>query len=298
MSPLEVTPPDIARYVAWLGLRGSVAAESLQPYLSAINRFQKDHAIAPTALGPIIAAVRRGLGNSQVDMDPGDTRVPLPASVALAILEQGEALLHRVDWTASDPSPDLLLLRACVAVITAYVFFNRGECGALVLSEDLYVDDTHITLLLRNEKGKKGVRTKTVRQIHAANLLRVAELLRAYCKGSAPRGRFKRRWALSPSDDTAPWTATTVGDWLELAYQSCDLSPPGGFSWLSHSLRKGAASAAHAILVPLTTIRFMGGWATTSNVLEAKYIDYAMRASPAAFLFFGHLRQDDTGAFL
>ena len=85
---------------------------------------------------------------------------------------------------------------------------------------------------------------------------------------------------------------------LELAYQSCGLSPPEGFSWLSHSLRKGAASAAHAILVPLTTIRFMGGGATTSNVLEAKYIDYAMRASPAAFLFFGHLRQDDTGAFL
>ena len=97
-------------------------------------------------------------------MDPADTRVPLPASVALAIPEQGEALLHRVDWTTSDPSLDLLLLRACVAVITAYVFFNRGECGALVMSEDLYVDDTHITLLLSNEKGKKGVRTKTVRQ--------------------------------------------------------------------------------------------------------------------------------------
>ena len=150
LNPLEVTPPEIARYIAWLGLRGSVAADSMQPYLSAINRFLKDHNVAPTALGPIVTAVRRGLGNAQLDTDPANTRVPLPAPVALAILEQGERLLPRVNWRSRTPSPDLLLLRACVAVITAYVFLNRGECGALVLTGDLYVDSRHITLLLRH----------------------------------------------------------------------------------------------------------------------------------------------------
>lgn len=298
INPIEVTPPQIARYVAWLGLRGTVAADSLQPYLSAVNRFLKDHAAAPAALGPLVSAVRQGLGNSQIDSEPSDTRVPLPAPVALAILEQGERLVDLVDWTASDPSAELLLLRACVAVVAAYVFFNRGECGALVWTSDLYVDDDNITLLLRNEKGKKNRRTKSVRQINARNLPRVAELLRAYCSGTAPRGRFQRRWALSPADDNASWSATTVGDWLQQAYQSCGLRPPAGFNWLSHSLRKGAASAAHAIAVMLTVIRFMGGWATTSTVLEAKYIDYAMRPSAAAYLFFGHLRRDEEGALL
>lgn len=300
IDPLEVTPPEICRYVAWLGLRGSVAADSLQPYLSAINRFLQDHAVAPVALGPVVSSVRKGLAKSQFDLVPSDIRVPLPAPVALAILERGEHLVSRVAWTATDPSADLLLLRACVAVIIAYVFFNRGECGALTLTDDLLVNAEHITLLLRREKGKAGLRTPNVRQIDATLLAdgRVAELLRAFDAGSALRGPFQRRWALTSAEDRAPWTAETIGDWLQLSFRSCGHSPPLGFAWLSHSLRKGAASAAHAIRVALTAIKFMGGWATNSNVLEAKYIDYAMRPSPAAMLFFGHLRRDDEGSLL
>ena len=55
LEPLETTPVDIARYVAWLGLRGTVSATSLTPYLSTINRFQHDHALPPVALGPLVA---------------------------------------------------------------------------------------------------------------------------------------------------------------------------------------------------------------------------------------------------
>jgi hypothetical protein len=38
LDPLGVGPIDIARYLAWLGKRGTIAAGSLKPYLSAINR--------------------------------------------------------------------------------------------------------------------------------------------------------------------------------------------------------------------------------------------------------------------
>jgi hypothetical protein len=68
--------------------------------------------------------------------------------------------------------------------------------------------------------------------------------------------------------------------------------PPEGFSWTSHNLRKGAASASNAIQVHLTDIRFAGGWATNSTVLEAKYIDFAMRPTPVAWIFFGYLRKN------
>ncbi len=64
LTPLEATPVDIARYLAWLGQRGTIAADSLQPYLSAINRYLQDHARAPVALGPLVAGVRKGLANS------------------------------------------------------------------------------------------------------------------------------------------------------------------------------------------------------------------------------------------
>ena len=65
--------------------------------------------------------------------------------------------------------------------------------------------------------------------------------------------------------------------------------PPEGFSWTTHNLRKGAASAANAIGVRLTDIRYVGGWSTNSTVLEAKYIDFAMLPTSAARLFFGYL---------
>ncbi len=36
-------------------------------------------------------------------------------------------------------------------------------------------------------------------------------------------------------------------------------------------------------------IRYIGGWSTSSTVLTAKYIDFAMLPTPAARLFLGYL---------
>ncbi len=78
---------DIARYIAWLGEGGTVAATSMQPYLSAINKFLQDHARPPVALGPLVSGVRKGLEKYQRDANPTPKRLPLPAPVALSILE-------------------------------------------------------------------------------------------------------------------------------------------------------------------------------------------------------------------
>ena len=68
--------------------------------------------------------------------------------------------------------------------------------------------------------------------------------------------------------------------------------PPPCFCWTSHNLRKGAASDAYAIKVRLTDIRYAGGWSTISTVLESKYVDFTMRPTKAALLFFGYLKKD------
>ncbi len=60
---LDVTNIDITRYIAWMGDRGTVAADSLHPYLSAINKILLDHEKPPVALGPMVAGVRLGLAN-------------------------------------------------------------------------------------------------------------------------------------------------------------------------------------------------------------------------------------------
>eukprot|EP00873_Tetraselmis_striata_P004168 jgi/Tetstr1/424432/TSEL_001453.t1 len=55
VPPLDDTAATVARYIAWQGLRGTVKAASLQPYLSAINGFYRDHGAEPVAQGDLIS---------------------------------------------------------------------------------------------------------------------------------------------------------------------------------------------------------------------------------------------------
>ena len=126
---------------------------------------------------------------------------------------------------------------------------------------------------------------------------RIADLLRAFFKDKRSMGpageKLSRRRSITLQEEKEMWSADTLTEWLRAAYTAADSLPPEGLNrWTSHSLRKGAASAAHAIGARLTENRFAGGWATTSNVLEAEYIDFTMQPSPAAWLFFGYLRKD------
>ncbi len=61
LDPQQVTPIDLARYIAWLGTRGTIAVASLQSYLSSINKYLQDHALPPVALGTLVSGVRKGL---------------------------------------------------------------------------------------------------------------------------------------------------------------------------------------------------------------------------------------------
>ena len=61
---------------------------------------------------------------------------------------------------------------------------------------------------------------------------------------------------------------------------------------MSHNLRKGVASATYAVKVPLTDIRYAGGWSTNYVVQDSKYIDFTMRHAKAALLFFGYMKKD------
>jgi hypothetical protein len=100
------------------------------------------------------------------------------------------------------------------------------------------------------------------------------------------------RWTLTAKEDKSKWTATTNTEWLQLALKATNHSPTTCFSWTSHSLRKGAASAANAIKVPINDIHYAGGWSTNSTVLESKYMDFAMAPSKAAYMIFIQLKRD------
>ena len=136
------------------------------------------------------------------------------------------------------------------------------------MKSDLIVNDTRITLRLRKEKGKNALKEghKNTRQIMVDDMPRVAAALRTFFTLTERRHmKCTRRWAMTREEEKCAWSANTRTDWLHMACKATGNIPPKGFSWTSHSLRKGAASAASAIKVPLTDIRYSGAPTPTST---------------------------------
>ena len=82
--------------------------------------------------------------------------------------------------------------------------------------------------------------------------------------------------------------STQVDAWLRLVLDHLGEQPPAGEVWSGHSLRKGAASGAAALDVPLFRICFIGGWSIKSRAVH-DYIDATCPDTAAARRFFGWL---------
>eukprot|EP00873_Tetraselmis_striata_P010534 jgi/Tetstr1/430798/TSEL_020582.t2 len=292
ISPLEATTATVVRYVAWIGERGHIAAKSLQPYLSAINTFFELHNLVPIAKDSLhLTSARRGLMLRQRRLDAAPLRVPLPADVAYRFVSKAELIV-------SAPYPESHLdYRALLASVVNFLFFARGLTGVSCRAQDVHVDTYNITLQIYREKGRAGRRGPDdlrVLLLPVPEHPRVARLLRYFIDNvqSVPLVTVglaaSNFWAVNVAEQSKPWTAATMSDWLSTAVNLVNAAPPAGTSWTSHSLRKGAASAANAIGAPLSHIRYQGGWATNSDVV-LDYIDPNVLPSPRAWFFFGHI---------
>eukprot|EP00873_Tetraselmis_striata_P029583 jgi/Tetstr1/449847/TSEL_036910.t1 len=292
ISPLEATTATVVRYVAWIGERGHIAAKSLQPYLSAINTFFELHNLVPIAKDSLhLTSARRGLMLRQRRLDAAPLRVPLPADVAYRFVSKAELIV-------SAPYPESHLdYRALLASVINFMFFARGLTGVSCRVQDVHVDTYNITLQIYREKGRAGRRGPDdlrVLLLPVSEHPRVARLLQHFIDNVQSVPLFtvglvaSNFWAVNVAEQSKPWTAATMSDWLSTAVHLVNAAPPAGTSLTSHSLRKGAASAANAIGAPLSHIRYQGGWATNSDVV-LDYIDPNVLPSPGAWFFFGHI---------
>eukprot|EP00873_Tetraselmis_striata_P038001 jgi/Tetstr1/458265/TSEL_044753.t1 len=292
ISPLEATTATVVRYVAGIGERGHIAAKSLRPYLSAINTFLELHNLVPIAKDSLhLTSARRGLMLRQRRLDAAPLRVPLPADVAYRFVSKAELIV-------SAPYPESHLdYRALLASVVNFLFFARGLTGVSCRVQDVHVDTYNITLQIYREKGRPGRRGPgdlRVLLLPVSEHPRVARLLHYFIDNvqSVPLVTVglaaSNFWAVNVAEQSKPWTAATMSDWLSTAVNLVNAAPPAGTSWTSHSLRKGAASAANAIGAPLSHIRYQGGWATNSDVV-LDYIDPNVLPSPGAWFFFGHI---------
>ncbi len=121
--------------------------------MSTLKKYLQDHALPLVALGLLaLSRVQKGLQKFSRGPDAFAQWLPMLAPMALEILDLVEGLQQSVEF--HKPYPDLNLRRAAIAIITAYMLFNRGECGACDVQGDPVVYDNFVTMLLRREKGK------------------------------------------------------------------------------------------------------------------------------------------------
>eukprot|EP00873_Tetraselmis_striata_P005540 jgi/Tetstr1/425804/TSEL_016183.t1 len=250
---MAADPGTMARYVTWLGNMGTIKASSLQPYLSAVNNFFKDHGREPMALGDLMSRVRKGLAASQVTLNPELMRAPLPARVVLKALTLAKALRLELGPTwGTDPSTVVRveLFRASLVVVVLCLFFCRGGAGVECRTGDLTVDpDGGILLYHRDRKGQRGADAskKLLCQLPASAHADIAELLHYFdaARQVFAGGRvLAARWAISQREGQAKWTADTLTSWLQL----------------------GATTSAYVIGVTMQKIKCFGGWAMESSV--------------------------------
>ena len=78
------------------------------------------------------------------------------------------------------------------------------------------VNNTRITVLLRREKGYKGLNAgyMNVRHITSHEAPRITALLRAFLKEqramALTRGKLTRRWGITPRENKEMWSADTL----------------------------------------------------------------------------------------
>mmetsp|Transcript_44414 Transcript_44414/g.101821 ORF Transcript_44414/g.101821 Transcript_44414/m.101821 type:complete len:765 (-) Transcript_44414:36-2330(-) len=298
LCPMPATPRMVFAYIGFLAEKGTVAADSLQPYLSAINAAHADYGHDRPALGHLIARARQGMRRAQALAATRDTRVPLPAAAVLRVLRHAcaSASAWQRDLSATACAH---LLRGAYAVCLSFLFFGRQDsCVALrILDHGIQHDAIWLRL---TEKMRKAAALRRIVRIplsappvkgHASFLPEVAALGRMYLSAAhrlerTCTTREQRAYLFQLPGEPPPRTAD-MSSWLHTQLRMVDVRAPPGFSYLGHSIRSGASSAAEAIGVSRFLGNWMGGWSQTGRTRELHYMDPSVRPCPAAFGFFG-----------
>ena len=283
--PLPASKATGMLYVLYLKEKGTVSAESFQPYFSAVNTLHVELGFEPPLVGELITRLRRGVQYSQVPDEDKSRRLWLPAKHALAMLRYAEDM--KISSTSS--KEELEIFRALTYTATQFAWFSRSDTTTALRNGDIDIDDS-ITLLAVSQKGRKANKWKPVYRIPkdaVPQLEKVLQKFKALKKLEKDKLAGLPFWRLPHEDHKESRMAAGLGDeFLKLSLSTLGISAPAGFSYTGHSTRSGAATESNALGVSLTTICFWGDWSSKSHTVQ-DYIDPSCPPSPEARVFFG-----------
>jgi hypothetical protein len=173
-------------------------------------------------------------------------------------------------------------------VLSFRLFLRPASVLSIVQAEVVRLDGTWV-FRFKPESWKTGVASVgslPVLSLDLASfpLLRVA--LQQYLGGLTSRGMWGP--AAVSTSQAAGWFAAVLAEFT-----------PGVLGQLTlYSCRRGGASAARAVGVPMDLIELMGGWAMGSVAMRRHYLDMSVVADAAAkFWFTGMLPGGGTPLF-
>ena len=297
LDPLPATPQMIFAYVGALADKGTIAAGSLQPYLSAINSRHADYGLERPALGHLLTAARRGMARAQARCETRDTRVPLPAEAVARVLADTLSALPTLQADVGCVGAAEFLRRR-YAFVLGFVFMGRSDTSVGLRADDHGIDADFIWLRI-SEKMRRGWAFRRVVRIplhpthshgHASLLPLLGQLGRAFLDARERRcaGRMQPEWLFQLPGEARPVTRHMAA-WVTTTLTEEGISAPAGFAYLGHSLRSGGSSAAEAIGVPRFRGNWLGGWSQSGKTRELHYMDPSVLPSRAAYGLLGWL---------
>ena len=284
-EPLPASTSTIVGYILWEQQRAKLTPPSLEKYLSAIKAV---HVVAghPDPLAHYLVRLARfGFRSGALERAGAlrPQRLPLPAAWMLAVVDFGLG------------TTDTLLRTQAAGLTLAYLLFNRPGAAACIRAEDLHFTDDALEAQLVDFK----MATRTGRERHTFSVPyngpdkadRPMLLLRRVL--AAHHAAHRHPSAMMFADPAAPAAqrrfhlgARITARWLSRLREVVPLRTPLGGVYQGHSVRKGAASEAYALGIPVAIIAELLGHASTQTSLQ-HYIRTRWRASGGSWELLG-----------
>ena len=315
----DVTFNHFVRFVSFLAIEGK--NKSARPFIAPVRAwFESNRKIFWTKDDEIeIQNLMDGYDRLIESRNPQKVRTALPPDAAVKILEWGERKFMVVkeeqeirktrsfkdeDKDQNESTNKLKVrmeeLRDVLVVLLGYQFCLRASSLMSLTGKALVFKNQYLTVKCVRLKGKSNEEVKklTPRQIptHSAPCAkRIVALLQKYL--SLAEDCFDvidlstEIFVFDEEIDIKPSKLAT--DCLKRMLKRIDYEIGDLEKFTSHSLRKGAASAAFAIGAKTKTIEWLGNWAPdTPTVMERYVTDEPRYREKGAKEFFGWLLQE------
>lgn len=282
LRALPAEPSTIVRYMGSYLAAGAVQPDTLYGYLAAVKAVHRV-AVHPSPTDDAdVADARVGFRRLHVQVAGAlpEQRGPLPPEVVLDFAHLGLS------------TTDATIQRECAGVVLGYLMCNRPGAAANLRARDLHLTGAgfrvqipvyKMGVLKRGERVAFLIPTDPAGWEVDAPLRLVRRVWARHMRAGYPAAAHLFAAPGLQAFNSLPTRVVTT--WLRRLLARTRHQPPLGTKWTGHSVRSGAASAAHAVGLRVGLIVQLMGLSSAETAFK-HYINAQLPDSPAARALF------------